>query len=205
MKTTRINTTIIATVFSLFILSCQRDAHKEMAQPVSTEQMTTDGADRKPAPSGDCNPNAYTITLESHAFNGTGWDWIWSVQNPNPGNGNNGTSQDLSHWGMRLGTCLSDLSHVTGAAYSADGTDWTTFTPSYGTDPSQGCMTTPVLKFDAGTTGSNKTYYRLTVDQFYPVSNSLGYYKSGGNTGCCTFLFAGIGCSNSEEEERPVE
>ena len=75
MKTTKINTTIIAAAFSLFIISCQRDAHEEMAQPAGLEQTITDDGNNSQS-SGDCNPNAYTITLESHAFNGTGWDWI---------------------------------------------------------------------------------------------------------------------------------
>jgi hypothetical protein len=196
MKTTKISTTILAAAFSLFIISCQRDAHEELIQPSASDEMTVDG--NKP-PSGECNPNAYTITLESHDFNGTGYDWIWSVQNPNPGNGSNGTAQDLSHWGMQLGACLSDLSHITGAAYSYNGTDWTEFTPSYGTETSQSCLTTPVFKFDAGTNGSAKTYYRITVNQFYPVASNFGYYKAG--SCCSTFLFFGIGCSGGQEEE----
>jgi hypothetical protein len=190
MKTTKINITILTAAFSLFIVSCQRDAHEDLIQSSSNETVTMD-EEKKPS-SGECNPNAYTITLESHAFNGTGYDWIWSVENPNPGNGSNGTAQDLSHWGMQLGACLADLSHITGAAYSYNGTDWTSFTPSYG-------VTTPVFKFDAGTTGTAKTYYRITVNQFYPVGTNFGYYKSG--SCCSTFLFSGIGCSGGQEEE----
>lgn len=201
MKTTKINATILAAACSLLFFSCQRDAHEGIRQTAATEEMVVD-ADAKKAP-GECNPNAYTVTLESNANTGNGWDWIWSIQNNNPGNGSNGTAQDLSHWSFQLGNCVN-TSHITGAAYSYNGTDWITFTPTVAVDGSQDCVSAPVLKFDAGTTGTAKTYYRLTVSQFYPVSGSLGYYKSGSTT-CCSFLFFGIGCGNSEEEREIVE
>jgi hypothetical protein len=149
-----------------------------------------------------CNPNAYNVVLESRNLVDNNWEWVWSVQNTNPGNGNNGTFQDLSHWGMGVGVCF-DFQHVTAAAYSYDGITWTSFAPSLQSDISQDCMTTPVLKFDAGTTGSAKTYYRLVLNQFYPFGTASGYYKSGKLTGCCTFTFFGIGCGGVEE--RPVE
>ncbi len=150
---------------------------------------------------GVCNPNAYIITLESRTHVNGYWEWVWSVQNPNPGNGKNGTIQDLSHWGMQLGSCVN-LTSVASAGYSRDGLTWTNFTPSYKSDPSQGCMTTPVLKFDFGTSGSAKTYYRLIVTEDFSEGPVQGYYKSGINTGCCTFNFTGIsGCGGPIEIE----
>jgi hypothetical protein len=86
------------------------------------------------------------------------------------------------------------MSAVVGAAYSADGITWTSFVPVYQTDPSQGCVATPVLKFDYGTVGSAKSYYKLVLNQSFPIGASFGYYKSGANTGCCTFTFNGIKC-----------
>jgi len=153
----------------------------------------------KPLAPATCNPNAYVITLESKTLVAGNWEWVWSVYNPNPGNGSNGTSQNMSHWGMQFTSCF-DWTHVLGAAYSFDGTTWTTFTPAYVVDPSQGCVTTPVLKFAAGTTASNKTYYRLVLSMNYDVlSNAFGYYKSGAQMPCCTFTFSGVGCLHLDD------
>lgn len=185
MKTFRylVMTCIVASI----VVSCQKEA-KESNQEKETLQAN------KPTPPATCNSNAYVITLESKTFSSGSWTWIWSVRNPNPGNGNNGTSQDLSHWGMRFGTCL-DFSDITGAAYSFNGNNWTYFTPEYKVDPSQRCMTTPVLKFDAGTTGTAKTYYKLVLSKNYAIDFAAsGYYKSGARMPCCTVTFSGVGC-----------
>jgi hypothetical protein len=187
----------------LFAASCQRESLNEKTTVSKKENVVilTDKpvAVAKKSGSGTCNPNAYTITLESHTLVNGNWEWIWSVQNPNPGNGNNGTSQDLSHWGMQVGSCVN-LSSIVSGAYSSDGINWTNFTPSYQTDPSQSCMTIPVIKFDFGTTGGNKSYYRLVVNQDFTPGPVAGYYKSGVNTGCCTFSFTGIaGCGGPIE------
>lgn len=188
---------------SVFIItSCQRDSSDVtfVAQKENTSIAITaaaaEQAQKGPAPEV-CNPSAYTVALESHAQVNGNWEWIWSIRNNNPGNGNNGTAQDLSNWGMQLGTCV-DWTSVVGAGYSADGTNWTVFTPSYEVNPSQGCLTTPVLKFDYGTSGTAKTYYRLIVNQDYQEGFVLGYYKSGSKTSCCTFNFMGIGCGPVE-------
>ena len=146
---------------------------------------------------GVCNSSAYIITLENKIPVNGNWEWIWSVQNSNPGNGYNGTIQDLSHWGMQFGACVA-LSSIVGASYSADRTTWTSFTPVYQVDPSLGCLTTPVLKFDFGTTGGSKSYYKLVVNQNYVVGPAPGYYKSGKVTGCCTFNFSGISCDDGD-------
>ncbi len=149
-------------------------------------------------PMGACNESAYAITLESHTQLANGnWEWIWSVQNTNPGNGTNGTVQNLSHWGMEFGTCFS-WSDVSSAAISTDGTTWNGFTPAYAVDPSQNCQTTPVLKFDYGTVGAAKSYYKLVLTYNYAVGTTHGYYKSGARTACCTFDFSGIACGEGE-------
>jgi hypothetical protein len=140
---------------------------------------------------GTDDTNPYVVTLESRTLVNGNWEWVWSVYNANPGSGNNGTAQDLSNWGMRLASCV-DWSTVVGAAYSSNGLSWTEFTPVYQTDPSQNCLTTPVLKFDFGTSGANKSYYRLTVSQDYSEGPAGAYYKSGVKTGCFTFDFTGI-------------
>lgn len=204
MKTLRLPFILILS--SLIVSSaCQRNGsedllipekaiiEKKSTEPVVDNSMTARG----PAV---CNPYAYIITLESKTPVNGNWEWIWSVQNSNPGNGGGGTVQNLSHWGMQFGSCFVWAS-VVSAAYSGNGTTWIPFTPVYQVDPSQNCMTTPVLKFDFGTAGSAKSYYRLVVSQDYPVGWVPGYYKSGANTGCCTFNFTGIGCPGGGIEE----
>jgi hypothetical protein len=199
MKTARLVAVLIcACMITLF--SCQRNANDELAFSDNIEVASEVAAAKPGVPADPCNPYAYTVLLESKTplENGT-WEWVWSVQNPNPGNGSNGTAQDLSHWGMAFESCFN-FSHIVDAAYSADGFNWTSFTPYNEVDPSQACYTGPVLKFDYGTTGSNKSYYRITVNSFYRTGLQSGYYKSGGNTGCCTFDFFGVRCASPEEE-----
>lgn len=145
-----------------------------------------------------CNPNAYVITLESITQVNNLWEWVWSVRNPNPGNGNNGTVQDLSHWGMQFASCFN-ATHISGAAYSSNGSVWYSFNPVIKTDPSQKCMTTPVLKFDFGTKAGNKSFYKLILSANYFPGNTSGYYKSGARTGCCTIEFTGVSCSTGSE------
>lgn len=196
----KIHLFLFIAIVSFAMLSCQKNALQENKPTTSsaTQALPTGNntlAGRNQTNAGPCNPNAFAVTLESRTQVGTNWVWVWSVQNSNPGNGNNGTVQDLSHWGMQVGTCLN-WSSVVSAAYSADGVAWTSFAPSYQADPSQQCMTTAVLKFDYGTTGSAKSYYKLVISQNLPTGPSSAYYKSGANTGCCTFSFTGIGCDD---------
>lgn len=195
MRTARL-LAVLTGLCVITLFSCQRNAHEELAF-TDNPAMTL----AKPGtPAGPCNPYAYQVVLESKTplENGT-WEWVWSVQNLNPGNGNNGTAQDLSHWGMAFETCF-DFSHIVDAGYSGDGVTWTSFTPTYGSDGSQACYTGPVLKFDFGTTGTNKSYYRIIVNSFYRTGLQSGYYKSGSVTGCCTFDFFGVRCASAEEE-----
>jgi hypothetical protein len=199
-------TFLIATTIAIAAFSCKKEAQltSSVNDNKSVLLTATNGENSsptaRPSSSGQCNPNAYNIVLESRTLVNGNWEWVWSVQNSNPGSGNNGTFQDLSNWGMQFGTCVNPSAMVS-AAHSGDGTTWTGFTPSFQIDPSQSCMTTPVLKFDFGTIGSSKSYYKLVVNQNYTEASVPGYYKSGSTTGCCTFNFIGVGCPSGQEEE----
>lgn len=190
MKTIRLMTLGMSATI-LLAVSCQRSS--EFTPPANSAEEATKVKTQEPNES--CNPNAYTITLESRTLAGGNWVWIWSVQNPNPGNGTNGTVQDLSHWGM-LASCL-DFGDIISAAYSRDGIKWTNFSPVFQVDPSQNCLAHPVLKFDFGTTGPAKSYYRLILNREYSVGSTPGYYKSGKRTNCCFIEFTGIVCDES--------
>jgi hypothetical protein len=183
----------------LFILSsCQKNSYKEPAfsENISLSTKGNEQVLNKASASSPCNPFAYEVILESRTLTGGNWEWIWSVRNPNPGNGSNGTSKNLSHWDIQFETCFNPSALMSGA-YSSDGMNWINFSPSVERDPSQSCVTTPVLKFDFGTTGTAKSYYRLVLSQEYPVGNALAYYKAG--TGCCSFNFPGIVCPGQVE------
>jgi hypothetical protein len=196
MKTTRL-TMVGALASILLITSCERSKQDVNSTNNNTVRSVTEenAVSGKQRPhNGECNPYAYTVDLESVTPLGNYYEWVWSVTNSNPGNGGNGTVQDLSHWGMQFGPCFQ-WSSIVEASYSGDGVNWTSFTPSFQTDPSQNCMTTPVLKFDFGTTGANKSYYKVLVSSSYAVGMVPAYYKSGSYTGCCTFQFEGIGCT----------
>lgn len=199
MKTLQLITAVI--FISASVISCKQYTHEEIAafQNVTVTNEQEDPLSvGKTAPLPEaCNPDAYEVVLESRTFVNGNWEWVWSVRNPNPGNGNNGTAKDLSHWGLRLAACIN-WSHVTGAAYSGDGAQWTSFIPVYESEASQNCLTQPVLKFDFGTTGTAKSYYRLSVSQEYPIGTTRAYYKAGQT--CCTFNVTGISC-----ESGPVE
>jgi hypothetical protein len=194
MKTSR--RLFIGIFLSIFFIACQKD-HRELT---TTQIPAEENSFGKGSP-GDCNPLAYAITLESKEFDGTNWVWTWSIENLNPGNGNDGTAQDLSNWGMQFGSCFTFTS-VVGASYSGDGINWTTFTPSLASDPSQTCINTAVLKFDFGTTDVARSYYRLVISTDYPPGTATGYIKSGSGTGCCNVSFIGIGCTGGPTEER---
>ncbi|WP_423146085.1 hypothetical protein [Rubrolithibacter danxiaensis] len=145
------------------------------------------------------NPLPYDISLLARKSNDDGtYTWIWSVQNPKPGNGKDGTSQDLSHWGISLGACAS-LKDIKSAGISTDGVNWKDFNPEYKEDKSQDCYKQPVLKFDAGTNGTKKTYYRLIVKKNFTIEKVKALYKSGSKTGCGTIEICGIGaCPEGE-------
>jgi hypothetical protein len=126
----------------------------------------------------------YTIKLESVTYANGQTTFIWSVTNPKPGNGSNGTFQDVSHFGVVLGTCVSRSDIVKGG--------------SFGVDKSQSCYTGPYLKFDYGTKGSKTTFYTLVLKGTYSVEKTTAVIKSGSKTGCCTQQIDGVGCKISD-------
>lgn len=178
---------------SFLIISCQKNL-KDNILPVQNEQTEISARQESPTPSSGFSV-PYIVELVSHNPVGNNWEWIWSVQNSNPGNGKKGTYQDLSHWGINLSDGNCNLtSEIVGAAYSSNGTSWISFSPSIEIDPSQNCMTSPVLKFDFGTNGRSKSYYKLVVSNEYASESVPAYYKSGSATGCGTFSIESIGC-----------
>lgn len=205
---TRIVNSLLLVGFSMVVWqACQKtpDQKKEdILTPAANDQSLSVFNNQLAGPveaSATC-AGPYTVILEGVINNNNGtWTWTWSVANPNPGNGTNGTVQNLSHWAISLGQCAT-IQHVISGAYSANAQTWTSFTPAWAPDPSlnnpnsNGCsITNPVLKFDFGTTGTAKSYYRLTVNQNFQVDPAVtAWYKSGGNTGCGSFCFAGFGC-----------
>jgi hypothetical protein len=184
----------IFSILAFTIFSCTKEV-KQQPSATNAQQMQEVAGSVNSSTTVATAP--YTITLESVVNNGNNtYTWTWSVQNPNPGNGLNGTVQNLSHWGFILGTCVN-FNDILSSAYSFNGANWTSFTAAYAVDPSQDCMTYPVLKFDAGTTGTAKTYYRITLYNDYAVdNNAIGYFKSGSRTDCGVFTFSGVGCLN---------
>jgi hypothetical protein len=202
MKTLRL-LSIVSFAALLFFVACSTD---EMKPPASVQEQPVNrvvlyqrshDATSRIAETSACG--AYTIALETVTQVGSNYEWVWTVVNNNPGNGNNDTYQNNSHWGMQFGSCFS-WSSVVGAAYSPNGTSWTSFTPTIAVDPSQDCVTTPVFKFNYGTVGTAPSYYKLIVNTPYEVGSQFGYYKSGVRTGCCTFNFYGFGCPGTPNE-----
>jgi hypothetical protein len=137
--------------------------------------------------------NAYDVQLVSNNGAGSNYEWIWKVTNPDPGNGLNGTLQDLSHWSLILPECITQ-SNIVSAAYSHDGLMWTPLSSSIGVDPSQGCYTAAVLKFDVGFSGTTTMYYKLVVNQPYIAGVTTAVFKSGKRTGCYVGMIEGITC-----------
>lgn len=184
------------------LIGCEKNSdlsveQKELAK-VSAPSATLSATLPLTAASTCASP--YTVTLENVTNNGNGtYTWTWSVANPNPGNGTNGTLQNLSHWDITLGACVTMADVVSGAT-STNGTEWTAFTPTFEVDnsfntPNCNITTVNVLKFNLGTTGSAKSYYSLTINKNVDVDPAVtAYYKSGATTKCGTFCFPGFGC-----------
>lgn len=183
----------LAALSIILIAGCQKEILKQTQENTTQNGLTANSVTIQ----STCS-TPYQITLEDITSSNDTWTWTWSVQNPNPGNGSNGTYQNLSHWCINLGECAT-MDDVIGGSMSTDGTTWTDFTPAYEQDNSMyntcGLNTGNVLKFAEGTTGSDKTYYRLVVNKNFDVNlNGSAFYKGGVNTGCGTTCFPGIGC-----------
>jgi hypothetical protein len=197
--------------FAAAVMLSASACRKTEITPQQPEQLNAQSAMRKSAPqatsSDECGPSPYTITLDKVCNNNNTWTWTWTVKNPNPGNGNGNTLQDLSHWGFTFMNCPGpyglSISDVASAAYSSNGTNWTSFTPTYQADPSisGSGVSGPVLKFDFGTSGSANSYYRLVLSRDFAVEEYCGaYFKSGSKTGVKTGRFLGPGCGGGTND-----
>ncbi|HKC35171.1 MAG TPA: hypothetical protein VKB95_03880 [Chitinophagaceae bacterium] len=141
----------------------------------------------------NANIDSYQISLVDKATDGTNETWTWSLVNPNPGNGNNGTLQNVSHFDIALSANAEAA--LVSAEYSFDGITWISVPTEIVRDPSiRQCTTTDVLKFNAGTVGSQPTYYRATFGETFdnnPYATS--WINSGSRTGCNMYYFTGVG------------
>jgi len=174
--------------------SCKKDAvisndsfdAKELLMASTTGSTTNTGG-------------AYTNIFEGKTNNGNGtWTYTWSMQN-------NTGSQDLSHWNMDLGSCVT-IEDVVSASMGSDLNNMTSAPVLWEADKSlvnTGCdITVPVFKFDMGTpNGTTKVYYTITISRNVETADVTGYYKSGRITGCGSFTFTGLGCEAVTESE----
>ncbi len=187
--------------FSIGMYSCEKSVEKGQDEPAPRNLSVV-------LPPSDAIttvcPTPYVIILESITQVGSNYEWVWSVSNPNPGNGSDGTVQNLSHWDIELGQCAT-MDDIVGAAYSGDGVTWTPFIPTYEEDASMlnacSLLTGPVLKFDFGTSGTAKSYYKLVLNKSLNIDmGATAFYKSGNTTGCGTQCFPGLGCPDEVVE-----
>jgi len=175
---------------SSLIYSCQKETETASTEKLEPQKCLQD----KKGSSNTLSTTPYNVYLYEIKSNEDGtYTWEWRVRNLNPGNGNNGTVQDLSHWGITLGECIKPENIVSGAT-STNGTSWTPFTPEFKKDPSQNCYNENIIKFDVGTSGTNISYYRLTINKNVSHTGVTGIYKSGNRTGCGTLETCGFGC-----------
>lgn len=136
----------------------------------------------------------YNVDFLSTTQVGNNYEWVWKVTNPNPGNGRDGTTlQDLSHWSLILGTCVTQADLV-GAAYSTDGINWHSLSANIAVDPSQNCFTQPVMKFNFGLNDEAPTYYKLIVNRPFALGYTPAVFKSGRYTGCYVSTVQGLTC-----------
>ena len=141
------------------------------------------------------NVDAYAIQLISNSSDVSrgAFEWTWVLTNPNPGNGENGTLQNVSHFDITLNAAAEAA--LISAEYSFDGIVWVGVPIEMERDPSiRACTTNDVLKFNAGTVGSDPTYYRATFsEEFAENPYATSWIKSGNRTGCNMYFFAGVG------------
>ncbi|MDH7515178.1 MAG: hypothetical protein QHI48_04805 [Bacteroidota bacterium] len=141
---------------------------------------------------------AYDIDL-TKTDNGDGtWTWVWTITNTNPGNGSNGTSQNLSHWNLTLGQCLTMSDIVSAAVKGPSDPDWVPFIPMLTIDGStSSCYPYPTVKFNLGTVGSAPSYYRLVIRGDYDIADVDAVFKSGKSLPCLVTQVPGVGCPNA--------
>jgi hypothetical protein len=193
---------LCAATITCALVSCKKDLTNNQS-----EDLTAQSAKGNPKPStGSAACANYVVTLERTYADGL-TTFIWSVTNPNPGNGSNGTLQALSHWAFVPGCAgpnglEQNWDDVKEAAYrSGANNPWTMIvpTPELAQDPSQGCTSANVFKFNFGTIGSSVSQYKLVLyGNYASEDNNFAVFKSGANTGCCTRSIPGVGCKVEE-------
>lgn len=145
------------------------------------------------------NVDAYCIQLLSSTSDESrgAFEWTWVLTNPNPGDGQNGTLQDVSHFSIALNAAAEAA--LVSAEYSFDGITWISIPITLERDPAiRLCTSNDVLKFDAGTVGSEPTYYRATFNQEFSANPyATSWIKSGARTGCNMAFFTGVGASSN--------
>jgi hypothetical protein len=150
---------------------------------------------KKPA----SNADAYSIQLLTSTSDESrgAFEWTWVLTNPNPGNGENGTLQNVSHFDIALNAAAEAA--LVSAEYSFDGITWISVPIELERDPSiRLCTKSDVLKFDAGTIGSEPTYYRATFSQQFAADPySTSWIKSSTRAGCNMYFFTGVGAASN--------
>ncbi len=130
---------------------------------------------------------AYSVTVSRSynlALNQT--TFTWTITNTNPGNGSAGTAKDLSHWDLQL--CQRAAENILSVSNSLG----VQVPANYQVDPSLSCNTSPLLKFDYGTSGSTATTYVAIFGGNFSVGTMTAYFKAG--TNCCTNTVPGVSC-----------
>ena len=170
-------------VLMTVLYACKKDK-KNAVQEFVTEKCLNEGTGQSTIP--------YNIYLYKITDNGNGtYTWEWRIKNLNPGNGSGGTAANLNGWNISLGACIKATDIVSGAT-STDGTTWNSFAPTIAVDNGQSCFTDKVIKFDLGTTGSNISYYRLTVNKNVSHNTVTGVFKT--SEICGSLETCGFGC-----------
>lgn len=136
----------------------------------------------------------YLITLESIDDNGDGtFTWSWSAKNPDPNTSTGGTIPDLSYIGVSLGQTATS-SDVASAATSTDGVNWTPITVLYRQDFGQTCYTGPVITISLNTRDTLASYYRITVNRNFEISDEVdAVYQSTRIGDCGAFQMSSFG------------
>ncbi|MFM6976965.1 MAG: hypothetical protein ACKOW2_08995 [Sphingobacteriaceae bacterium] len=196
----------LALATSMTFAACKTTNNEEPspqneAKSLKINNLTTSLSDRTSTSS------PYLVSLDTIIDNNDGtWTYTWSAQNPNPGDGTNGTIVDMSHLGIGLGSFATSYDIVSGST-STDGRNFIDFNPYYRIDPSQSCYTDPVVVFNLGTRDSLVSYYRLTVNKHFSISDSVSavYTTSTRTTDCGVFQFSGFAAPIIDESSCSVK
>ncbi|MEO8795946.1 MAG: hypothetical protein ABI390_10800 [Daejeonella sp.] len=194
MKTLLTKSAVFCVAIAAFTFSsCIKDQAPEIAKNEIAMSECVKEIQMGAGESSVSASSPYAVRLASVTKTDAGWEWVWTVQNFHPGNGSNGTVQDLSHWDIDLGTCVT-TSDIVSSSVSTNGNTWTANEVAFKQDKSQDCYNNSIFKFNLGTAGSAVSYYKIVLNKAVAKSSVLAVYKSGKNTGCGIFETCGFGC-----------